>query len=82
MSDFFSHSMGPAFKRLTEREHQILGLLSEGHINKVIGRILGISHDTVKLHVRHIYSKLEITSRVEAAVRFSMEKHFASVLTT
>ena len=36
--------------------------------NKAIARALDISHDTVKLHVRHILSKLNLTSRVEAAV--------------
>ena len=38
---------------------------------------LGISHDTVKLHVRHILSKLGLTSRVEAAV-FAVEHRVAS----
>jgi two-component system nitrate/nitrite response regulator NarL len=36
--------------------------------NKAIAKALGISHDTVKLHVRHILAKLGLSSRVEAAV--------------
>ena len=53
---------------LTERERQILEHLSRGESNKTIARALDISHDTVKLHVRHILSKLNLSSRVEAAV--------------
>jgi len=53
---------------LTERERQILEHLARGESNKAIARTLDISHDTVKLHVRHILSKLNLTSRVEAAV--------------
>ena len=53
---------------LTERERQILEHLARGESNKAIARTLDISHDTVKLHVRHILSKLGLSSRVEAAV--------------
>jgi two-component system nitrate/nitrite response regulator NarL len=53
---------------LTERERQILDHLARGESNKAIARALDISHDTVKLHVRHILSKLNLSSRVEAAV--------------
>jgi two-component system nitrate/nitrite response regulator NarL len=57
---------------LTEREREILDHLSRGESNKTIARALDISHDTVKLHVRHILSKLNLSSRVEAAV-FAVE---------
>jgi len=57
---------------LTERERQILDHLARGESNKAIARALDISHDTVKLHVRHILSKLSLSSRVEAAV-FAVE---------
>lgn len=57
---------------LTQREREILAHLAQGESNKVIARALDISHDTVKLHVRHILSKLNLTSRVEAAV-FAVE---------
>jgi two-component system nitrate/nitrite response regulator NarL len=55
-------------KQLTGRERQILGYVACGFSNKAIARALGISNDTVKLHVRHILAKLGLTSRVEAAV--------------
>lgn len=58
--------------QLTAREREILDHLAQGQSNKAIARALDISHDTVKLHVRHILSKLNLTSRVEAAV-FAVE---------
>ena len=62
---------------LTDRERQILEHLARGESNKTIARALDISHDTVKLHVRHILSKLNLTSRVEAAV-FAVEARTSS----
>ena len=62
---------------LTEREREILEHLSSGKSNKAIARALSISHDTVKLHVRHILSKLGLASRVEAAV-FAVEHRVVS----
>lgn len=55
-------------RALTERELEILGYISQGLSNKGIAKALNISHDTVKLHVRHILAKLNLSSRVEAAV--------------
>ncbi len=57
---------------LTERERQILAHVARGESNKFIARELAISHDTVKLHVRHILAKLNLSSRVQAAV-FAVE---------
>jgi two-component system nitrate/nitrite response regulator NarL len=62
---------------LTDRERQILEHLARGESNKTIARALDISHDTVKLHVRHILSKLNLSSRVEAAV-FAVEARTSS----
>jgi two-component system nitrate/nitrite response regulator NarL len=53
---------------LTERERQVLEHVARGQSNKVIAQALDISHNTVKLHVRHIMDKLNLRSRVEAAV--------------
>lgn len=58
---------GP-FSELTPRETEILCLLADGQSNKLIARNLGISDGTVKLHVKAILRKLNIHSRVEAAV--------------
>ena len=66
-----------ALKQLTAREREILTYLAQGLSNKAIARSLDISHDTVKLHVRHILAKLNLTSRVEAAV-FAVEQKAAA----
>jgi len=63
-----------SLKQLTEREREILQLLAGGESNKAIAITLGISNDTVKQHVRHILNKLNLTSRVEAAVMFAVEQ--------
>lgn len=64
-----------AIDNLTPREREILCLLADGQSNKVIARNLGISDGTVKLHVKSILRKLEIHSRVEAAV-IAVEQNF------
>ncbi|MDP1593444.1 MAG: response regulator transcription factor [Gallionella sp.] len=63
-----------SFKLLTEREREILQLLSRGESNKAIALTLHISYDTVKQHVRHILNKLNLSSRVKAAVLFTKEQ--------
>jgi two-component system nitrate/nitrite response regulator NarL len=63
-----------SLKSLTEREREILQLLAGGESNKAIAKTLGISNDTVKQHVRHILTKLNLTSRVEAAVLYAVEQ--------
>ena len=60
---------------LTQREQEILSHLARGESNKAIARELDISYDTVKLHVRHVLAKLNLSSRVEAAV-FAVENRF------
>ena len=64
------------FSALTPREFEILRHLAEGQSNKEIGRDLGITDGTVKLHVRSILRKLEVRSRVEAAVIAVEERIF------
>ena len=54
--------------RLTSRELDILKQIAKGLSNKLIARELNISDGTVKVHVKHILKKLELRSRVEAAV--------------
>jgi DNA-binding NarL/FixJ family response regulator len=52
--------------RLTERQQQVVRLLSEGHANKVIARQLGISPSTVKVHVHAAFRALGVHSRIAA----------------
>ncbi len=53
---------------LTEQERRIVELIAAGMSNKVIGRELNIAEGTVKVHVKHLLRKLDLRSRVEAAV--------------
>lgn len=54
--------------KLTERERETLSLIAAGHSNKLIARKLKITEGTVKVHVKHLLRKLNLDSRVEAAV--------------
>jgi two-component system nitrate/nitrite response regulator NarL len=67
-----SSSADSLLDSLTQREREILAHLAKGESNKAIARQLDISYDTVKLHVRHVLAKLNLSSRVEAAV-FAVE---------
>lgn len=50
---------------LTERESQVINLVLHGHSTRTIAERLGISAETVKLHRKHAYAKLEINSQAE-----------------
>src|SRR5712671_1325664 len=52
---------------LTDRERQIMALVSEGLSNKEIGRRLNIACGTIKVHLHHVYQKLEISNRTVLA---------------
>jgi two-component system nitrate/nitrite response regulator NarL len=52
---------------MTDRERQIMTLVSEGLSNKEIGRRLKIADGTIKVHLHHIYQKLEISNRTVLA---------------
>ena len=53
---------------LTKRERQIIQMLPEGISNKEIGRRLGLTEGTVKVHLHRIYRKLGIANRTALAV--------------
>jgi len=58
----------PAPTLLSPREHEVLGLLTEGLSNRDVAARLGISHHTAKFHVNAILDKLGATTRTEAVV--------------
>ena len=60
--------------RLSVREEQILLLLSQGYSNKMIADKLNLSIDTVCSHLKHVYSKMHVSSRTEAAMRYIASK--------
>lgn len=53
-------------ERLSEREVEIVRLVSEGHPNKQIARVLSISEETVKAHLKSIFGKLDVADRTHA----------------
>lgn len=63
------------FDELTEREREILGLLSQGLLYKEIADKKFISIDTVKKHVGNIYRKLHVNNKVEAINKFNYFKN-------
>ena len=54
-------------RSLTTRENEILGLIAAGHNANVIGQHLGISPLTARNHIQHLFEKLEVHSKAEAA---------------
>jgi two-component system, NarL family, nitrate/nitrite response regulator NarL len=59
---------------LSPREREILDLIARGDSNKLIARQLDIAETTVKIHVQHILRKLNLSSRVQAAVYATHQK--------
>lgn len=59
-------TQAPEAELLTERENEILDLLSQGYLYKEIATQLFISKLTVKKHIHNIYEKLQVQNRVEA----------------
>jgi DNA-binding NarL/FixJ family response regulator len=59
---------GPDTHGLTPREREVLALLCHGLSNKRIARELGLAEKTVKTHVGHIFGKLGVTDRTQAAL--------------
>ncbi len=64
-------------KLLTKREKQILECLARGQGSKEISDSLYISIDTVKTHIKNIFRKLDVKSRLEAVIA-AKEKHLIS----
>ena len=55
-------TMEKCIEKLTEREHQVMDLLSQGYTNKMIGKNLDISPRTVEVHRQHILQKFKVKS--------------------
>ena len=57
------------FPELTEREHELLALIAQGYTNAAIAEQLVISPKTVRNHVSHIFTKLQVAGRADAIIR-------------
>jgi DNA-binding NarL/FixJ family response regulator len=60
----------PSVETLSPRERQVLEKLSQGASYKMVAESLSLSVDTVRMNVRHIYSKLHVHSRGEAVAKY------------
>jgi DNA-binding NarL/FixJ family response regulator len=61
---------GSEVENLSPREREILELLTQGFSDKEIADQLGVKHGTVRWHLQHVYEKLHVRSRTEAALKF------------
>ena len=57
---------------LSRREREVFELIAQGRSNRDIARTLFISESTTKVHVRHIFEKLGVRSRAEAATAIQL----------
>ena len=73
LTNFFSAPRPPSpeetFSELTSREREILDLIAQGHTNAKIARHLFVSPKTVRNHISHIFTKLQIADRTQAILR-------------
>lgn len=69
---FKSPASKVADAKLTEREEEILSFLSQGYANKEIADKMNIGVPTVRTHLMHIYEKLHVRSRTEAALKYRL----------
>jgi len=68
----------PAEDPLTDREKEVLRLVAQGRHNQEIADLLAISEATVRTHVSHILTKLELSSRTQAAL-YALRRGIASL---
>lgn len=65
----YSMMKGTAMKRLTQREYEALSLLVKGLSNEEIAEAMFVTKHTVKMYLKAIYEKLEVSNRVSAVVK-------------
>ncbi|MBU2168546.1 MAG: LuxR C-terminal-related transcriptional regulator [Alphaproteobacteria bacterium] len=67
--DFIRNEAAVRSLGLTGQEMRVLAELASGRANKEIARTLGLSPNTVKTHLAHLFGKLEASTRTEAVAR-------------
>lgn len=80
MSSYIARQVVQSFSRrtahptsdvaLSVREKEVLALVAKGYINKEIATMLGLTEDTVRGYLKHVYQKLHVQSRTEAAMKY------------
>lgn len=74
VNSFHVHDKNEALEKLTAREKEILDFLSKGYRYKEIANEIFLSTETVRTHIRNIYTKLQVNSRTEAINRVYPKK--------
>jgi DNA-binding NarL/FixJ family response regulator len=81
MSPYIARKVISSFQRpfivdesstLSTREKEVLELLSKGLLYKEIAERLGVTHETVKKHLKNIYQKLHVQNKIEALNKFRL----------
>ena len=67
----YPRTAGP---ELTPREREVWALIAEGRSNREVARRLGLSDNTIKFHVQHLFAKLGVKNRTEAALKYATER--------
>jgi DNA-binding NarL/FixJ family response regulator len=68
-----NETIDPKEFRLTQRQLEVLDLISQGHPNKLIADYLDISEQTVKIHINQIFKELRVFNRTQAVLK--AQKH-------
>lgn len=72
ISSFQKPVKGDENSLLSQREKEVLELLSKGLLYKEIAERLGVTHETVKKHLKNIYQKLHVQNKIEALNKFRL----------
>ena len=72
--------MNPGWSSLTATEEQVADAVSQGLTNRQVAKLLYMSHHTVDSHLRHIYWKLGINSRIELT-RLLVQREYGLMVT-
>lgn len=64
-----TENVEPKEFRLTQRQREVLDLISQGHPNKLIADFLDISEQTVKIHINQIFKELRVFNRTQAVLK-------------
>lgn len=70
ISSFQKQVIGEDSTLLSLREKEVLELLSKGLLYKEIAEKLGVTHETIKKHLKNIYQKLHVQNKIEALNKF------------
>lgn len=57
-------------EHLSPKENQVLDKLAQGYMYKEIATEMGVTHETVRTHIRNIYQKLQVNTRMEAVLKY------------